>query len=101
MLTRNRVLPANDPGAPALEDFGDLKGHSFDWLVDLAAGTWQPDELSCIHNDIVSLQGTAVGLQIRDSTGLTGTSAPFTIEAGCECKCKVTGRNPDSLAATI
>ncbi|THU98471.1 hypothetical protein K435DRAFT_777457 [Dendrothele bispora CBS 962.96] len=55
------VEPANQPGAPPLEDLGEQDGTSFTWNVDLAAGT-------------------AVGFLLRDSTGATAQSAGVVIQ---------------------
>ncbi|KAG6817652.1 hypothetical protein H0H87_005409 [Tephrocybe sp. NHM501043] len=60
------ILPGNQPTAQALHDFGQVTGNSITWTVNIAAGT-------------------SIGLTLRDSTGSTAQSAPFTINAGSKC----------------
>lgn len=60
------VVPGNSPSSPALFSWEGLTGTSFTWLVTVSAGQ-------------------SLGLLLRDSTGATSQSAPFTVTAGCEC----------------
>ncbi|KAG5642584.1 hypothetical protein DXG03_002535 [Asterophora parasitica] len=69
------ILPGNQPGAPALQSFGQVEGTSLTWTVNIAAGT-------------------SIGLTLRDSTGNTAQSAPFTVNAGGDTSC--VGKDPTS-----
>ncbi|CAL1716398.1 unnamed protein product [Somion occarium] len=67
-LPTSCILPGGQPGAQPLEQFTNLEGNSFTWSTDQPAGT-------------------SIGLTIRDSTGATGSSAPFTINSGSDTSC--------------
>ncbi|KAK7690852.1 hypothetical protein QCA50_005954 [Cerrena zonata] len=56
------------PSAQPLEQFTNLQGTTFSWTVNQPAGT-------------------SLGLTLRDSTGATGQSAPFTINSGPDTSC--------------
>ncbi|KAF7986487.1 hypothetical protein HWV62_31291 [Athelia sp. TMB] len=62
---KSPILPGNQPSAAALESLGTQTGTSYTWSTNLAAGT-------------------SIGLTLRDSTGATASSAPVTIQPGCE-----------------
>ncbi|KAH7915611.1 hypothetical protein BJ138DRAFT_1097709 [Hygrophoropsis aurantiaca] len=57
------ILPGSAPTAAALEDLGQQNGTSVTWVANLPAGE-------------------SIGLTLRDSTGATAQSAPFTINPG-------------------
>ncbi|EGN99258.1 hypothetical protein SERLA73DRAFT_137520 [Serpula lacrymans var. lacrymans S7.3] len=57
------ILPGSSPGSAALEDLGQQSGTSVTWTCNIAAGT-------------------SIGLTLRDSTGATAQSAPFTVNPG-------------------
>ncbi|KAK2460346.1 hypothetical protein APHAL10511_007735 [Amanita phalloides] len=62
------VLSGNDPTGQALEDLGQQNGTSLTWLVNQPAGT-------------------ALGLTLRDSTGLVAQTASFTVNPGSDSSC--------------
>lgn len=62
------LQPGAQPSAPSLRDFGQQDGSAYTWTVDLPPGT-------------------SVGLTLRDSTGTTAQSAPFTVQAGPDISC--------------
>ncbi|MFE4800292.1 hypothetical protein ACFRFL_36020 [Streptomyces sp. NPDC056708] len=62
------LLPGNESGAAPLRDFGQQEGTAYTWTVDVPPNT-------------------SVGLTLRDSTGATAQSAPFTIQAGPDTSC--------------
>jgi len=62
------ILPANQPNAQPLVDFGRQTSTSVTWLVNLPAGT-------------------AGYLSLRDNTGAVGQSAPFTVATGSDTSC--------------
>jgi len=62
------ILPGGQPGAAAVEDFGQQNGTSLTWNANVAAGT-------------------SLGLTLRDSTGATAESAAFTVLAGSSSAC--------------
>ncbi|RDB25771.1 Protein disulfide-isomerase erp38 [Hypsizygus marmoreus] len=69
------ILPGSQPGASPLIDLGVQNGNSYTWTVNIAAGT-------------------SIGLTLRDSTGTTANSAPFTINSGSDSSC--VGKDPTS-----
>ncbi|KAG2036941.1 hypothetical protein BDR03DRAFT_865152 [Suillus americanus] len=60
------ILPGASPNGVALEDLGQQNSTSVTWVCNIASGT-------------------SLGLTLRDSTGLTAQSAPFTVNPGCTC----------------
>jgi hypothetical protein len=62
------VLPGNTPSGQALENLGTFNGTTFTWTVNIAAGT-------------------SIDLTVRDSSGQTAQTAPFTINAGSDSSC--------------
>ncbi|KAH7220450.1 uncharacterized protein BKA55DRAFT_216884 [Fusarium redolens] len=75
------ILPGNQPSAAALQDFGQVTGNSLIWTVNFAPG--------------ISLSFT-----LRDSTGATAQSAPFTI-MGSPDTTSITTSNSGPLATTL
>ncbi|KAF9790865.1 hypothetical protein BJ322DRAFT_414347 [Thelephora terrestris] len=57
------VVPGTSPSSPALFSWSNLTGTSFTWVV-------------------AEPSGTSLGLLLRDQTGNTSQSAPFTVQAG-------------------
>ncbi|KAG2147561.1 hypothetical protein DEU56DRAFT_784643 [Suillus clintonianus] len=60
------ILPGATPNGVALENLGQQNSTSVTWVCNIASGT-------------------SIGLTLRDSTGLTAQSAPFTVNPGCAC----------------
>ncbi|KAG1821719.1 uncharacterized protein BJ212DRAFT_1264797 [Suillus subaureus] len=60
------ILPGASPDGTALENLGQQNGTSVTWVCNIASGT-------------------SIGLTLRDSTGATAQSAPFTVNPGCTC----------------
>ncbi|KAF5367478.1 hypothetical protein D9758_003708 [Tetrapyrgos nigripes] len=73
------VTPGGQPGASPIVDLGQQTGTSLTWVVNVA-------------------QGTSVGLEIRDSTGLTAQSAPVTIQNSSNSTC--VGQAAETAAAS-
>ncbi|KDQ59239.1 hypothetical protein JAAARDRAFT_206173 [Jaapia argillacea MUCL 33604] len=62
------ILPGGQPSAAPLYQFPQQTGTSVTWVVNIASGT-------------------SIGLTLRDSTGTTAQSAPFTIIPGTSTSC--------------
>ncbi|KAJ1307767.1 hypothetical protein OPQ81_001854 [Rhizoctonia solani] len=62
------IIPGGQPGAAALQDFGQQTGSSLTWTVNIAAGT-------------------SITFQLRDSTGAVAYSAPTTIQSSSDSSC--------------
>ncbi|EPQ54378.1 hypothetical protein GLOTRDRAFT_130486 [Gloeophyllum trabeum ATCC 11539] len=62
------ILPGGQPSAPALVNLGEQQGTSYTWTVTQPAGT-------------------SLGLTLRDSSGQTVQSAPFTVLSGTDTSC--------------
>ncbi|KIM39814.1 hypothetical protein M413DRAFT_446740 [Hebeloma cylindrosporum] len=62
------ILPAGQPSANALVDFGQVSGTSVTWLANLGVGT-------------------SAFLNLRDSTGALAQSGTFTVLAGSNSSC--------------
>ncbi|GLB40427.1 putative secreted protein [Lyophyllum shimeji] len=71
------IFDGNQPNGQALFDFGEVKGNSLTWKVNFQAGR-------------------SIGLTIRDSTGASAQSAPFSINGGTDTSC--VGQNPVTSA---
>ena len=56
-----RIIPGGEPGAAPIVNLGEIDGDSVEWDTNVAAGT-------------------SVQVEVRDSTGETVFSAPFTIQ---------------------
>ncbi|KAH7921038.1 hypothetical protein BV22DRAFT_1114618 [Leucogyrophana mollusca] len=75
------VLPGSSPTAAALENLGELNGTSVTWTVNQPAGT-------------------SLGLTLRDSTGATAQSAPFTVNPGSTTCLNTTSLAPGPTGAS-
>ncbi|KIK82605.1 hypothetical protein PAXRUDRAFT_832173 [Paxillus rubicundulus Ve08.2h10] len=76
------ILPGGSPTAAALEDLGQQNSTSVTWICNIQAGV-------------------SLGLTLRDSTGLTAQSAPFTVNPGSSIAClNTTSLAPGPTAAT-
>ncbi|KAG6820963.1 hypothetical protein H0H93_009199 [Arthromyces matolae] len=62
------IHPGADPSGAAIVDFGQVTGNSLTWTVNQQANT-------------------QLDLTIKDSTGISAQSAPFTVEAGSDIAC--------------
>ncbi|KZT20152.1 hypothetical protein NEOLEDRAFT_1101239 [Neolentinus lepideus HHB14362 ss-1] len=62
------ILPGGQPSAAALVNLGEQQGTSYTWTVTQPAGT-------------------SLGLTLRDSSGETVQSAPFTVLSGTDSSC--------------
>ncbi|KAG1842017.1 hypothetical protein DFJ58DRAFT_807074 [Suillus subalutaceus] len=62
------ILPGASPNGVALENLGQQNSTSVTWICNIASGT-------------------SLGLTLRDSTGLTAQSAPFTVNPGSSTSC--------------
>ncbi|KAG2146188.1 Endonuclease/exonuclease/phosphatase [Suillus bovinus] len=60
------ILPGATPNGAAVENLGQQNSTSVTWVCNIQSGT-------------------SLGLTLRDSTGLTAQSAPFTVNPGCAC----------------
>ncbi|KAJ3491766.1 hypothetical protein NLI96_g436 [Meripilus lineatus] len=74
------ILPGATPGGEALQQFTGLTDTSFRWSTNIAAGTF-------------------IGLTLRDNTGATAQSAPFTINSGPDTSCLSSSAGPSSTGA--
>ncbi|PPR02631.1 hypothetical protein CVT24_002202 [Panaeolus cyanescens] len=77
--TIQSILPANQPGAQAIQDLGTQNGNSLTWIADLGVGT-------------------SAFLNLKDSTGLIAQSGTFTILDGPNKDC--IGKNPNASAGS-
>lgn len=76
------ILPGGSPTAAALENLGQQNGTSVTWTCNIQAGV-------------------SLGLTLRDSTGATAQSAPFTVNPGSSITClNTTSIVPGPTAAT-
>ncbi|KIK10357.1 hypothetical protein K443DRAFT_670981 [Laccaria amethystina LaAM-08-1] len=73
------ILPANQPSATALIDFGKQTGNSVTWVANLGVGT-------------------SVFLNCKDSNGVVGQSGTFTILTGSDTSC--VGKSSAAPSAT-
>jgi hypothetical protein len=71
------LVPANQPGATPIINFGQQNSTSLTWRVNVAAGT-------------------SVNFNLVDNTGLTAQTAPFSIIAGSDTTC--VGQNISTTA---
>lgn len=62
------ILPGATPNGVAIENLGQQNGTSVTWICNIQSGT-------------------SIGLTLRDSTGLTAQSAPFTVNPGSSTAC--------------
>ncbi|KAH7341549.1 hypothetical protein B0J17DRAFT_647074 [Rhizoctonia solani] len=62
------IIPGGQPGAAALQDFGQQTGQSLTWTVNIAAGT-------------------SITFQLRDSTGAVAYSSPISVQASSDSSC--------------
>ncbi|KAH7341547.1 hypothetical protein B0J17DRAFT_647061 [Rhizoctonia solani] len=62
------IIPAGQPGATPLYDFGQQTGSSVTWIVNIPPGT----QVTC---------------QLRDSTGALAYSAPVSIHPSSDSSC--------------
>ncbi|KAJ2926924.1 hypothetical protein H1R20_g10199, partial [Candolleomyces eurysporus] len=75
------ALPANQPGAAAIVDFGRVETSPFSWTANLPVGT-------------------SFFLQLRDSTGAVGQSGTATIQTGTDTACVGQTTSTTSTATT-
>ncbi|EDR08553.1 uncharacterized protein LACBIDRAFT_297363 [Laccaria bicolor S238N-H82] len=78
-LLLGTILPANQPSATALIDFGKQTGNSVTWVANLGVGT-------------------SVFLNLKDSNGVVGQSGTFTILTGSDISC--VGKSSAAPSAT-
>ncbi|CAE6429646.1 unnamed protein product [Rhizoctonia solani] len=71
------IIPGGQPGAAALQDFGQQAGSSLTWTVNIAAGT-------------------SITFQLRDSTGAVAYSSPISVQASSDSSCL--GAQPSTSA---
>ncbi|KAG1835041.1 hypothetical protein EV424DRAFT_341793 [Suillus variegatus] len=62
------ILPGATPNGAAVENLGQQNSTSVTWVCNIQSGT-------------------SLGLTLRDSTGLTAQSAPFTVNPGSSTTC--------------
>ncbi|KAI6165809.1 hypothetical protein EDD17DRAFT_1553388 [Pisolithus thermaeus] len=62
------ILPGADPTGTAIESLGQQNSTSVTWVCNIASGT-------------------SLGLTLRDNTGATVQSAPFTVNPGSSTSC--------------
>ncbi|KAG1886977.1 hypothetical protein F4604DRAFT_1225027 [Suillus subluteus] len=67
-LLHRASYPGASPNGVALENLGEQNSTSVTWICNIASGT-------------------SLGLTLRDSTGLTAQSAPFTVNPGSSTSC--------------
>jgi hypothetical protein len=72
------ALPGANPTGAAVVDFGEQSGTSLTWKVNVD-------------------QGTSLGFTLRDSSGTTAQTAPFTVNPGADRSC--VGQNPSGSSA--
>ncbi|KAF8968144.1 hypothetical protein BDZ97DRAFT_1801148 [Flammula alnicola] len=83
------LLPGNQPSAAALLDFGTQTGTQLTWTVNITAGTLSELLLFILIHGFINLliQGTSLGLDLRDSTGALAQTAPFTVQSSSNTAC--------------
>ncbi|KAH9063843.1 hypothetical protein EDB87DRAFT_1600655 [Lactarius vividus] len=76
------VHPGAAPNDPALADFGTQQGTSFIWTA------------------VNFPSGTSLDITLRDSSGLTSQSAPFTVQTGTDTACLNASSSSSSSGST-
>ena len=76
------LYPGATPNGNPLATFSNVTGSPFIWTqVNYASGSWQDIRWNHISYVIFS-PGTSLDLTLRDNTGLSAQSAPFTVQSG-------------------
>ena len=75
------ILPGlSAPGGIAIEEFGGLKGHSFTWSTNVAAGASRTARfIAMALMEMEKFVGQLLDVELTDSTGSDVFTSPFEV----------------------